>query len=101
MVRVTVNGAVVPTLSELFGGFLECALSGFGGVLAWAHRVLVERRKWLSDQEFAELLGLAQILPGGTIINVAVFLGLRFHGLRGVFVALGGLILVPLCILLV
>jgi chromate transporter len=89
-----------PTLRELFAGFLECALSGFGGVLAWSHRILVERRKWLTEHEFAELLGLSQILPGGNILNVSVFVGSRFHGVRGALVALGGLIIVPLCLLL-
>ena len=86
---------------QLFIGFLEVTLSGFGGVLAWAHRTLVERRGWLSEPEFTELLGLSQILPGGNIINVAIFVGGRFHGLRGVFVALSGLLIVPLCLLLV
>ena len=76
-------------------------LSGFGGVLAWAHRTLVERRGWLTEPEFTELLGLSQILPGGNIINVAIFVGARFHGLRGVFVALCGLLVAPLCLLLV
>jgi chromate transporter len=89
-----------PTLSQLFTGFLECALSGFGGVLAWSHRILVERRKWLTEHEFAELLGLSQILPGGNILNVSIFVGSRFHGVRGALVALSGLIIVPLCLLL-
>lgn len=90
-----------PSLGELFAGFLEVTLSGFGGVLAWAHRTLVVRRRWLSEPEFTELLGLSQILPGGNIINVAIFVGARFHGLRGVLVALLGLLVAPLCLLLV
>jgi chromate transporter len=92
---------VEPSLAELFRGFLEVTLSGFGGVLAWSHRTFVERRKWLSESEFVELLGLSQILPGGNIINLAVFMGLRFHGIRGVLVALAGLMVAPLCLLLV
>jgi chromate transporter len=91
---------VQPSLTQLFAGFLEVTLSGFGGVLAWAHRTLVERRGWLSEHEFAEVLGLSQILPGGNIVNVAIFVGARFHGLRGVLVALTGLLLVPFCVLL-
>jgi chromate transporter len=87
-------------LPQLFAGFLEVTLSGFGGVLAWAHRTLVERRGWLSEHEFAEVLGISQILPGGNIVNVAIFVGARFHGLRGVLVALTGLLLVPFCLLL-
>jgi chromate transporter len=95
------RGRVQPSLLELFIGFLEVTLSGFGGVLAWAHRTLVERRRWLSEAEFTELLGLSQILPGGNIVNVAIFVGARFHGLRGVYVALSGLLVVPLGLVLV
>jgi chromate transporter len=90
-----------PSLLELFLAFLEMTLSGFGGVLAWAHRTLVERRGWLSEREFTGLLGLSQILPGGNIINVAVFVGDRFHGLRGVAVALAGLLIAPFVLVLV
>ena len=90
-----------PSLAQLFAGFLEVTLTGFGGVLAWAHRTLVERRGWLSEPEFAEVLGLSQILPGGNIINMAIFVGARFHGLRGVLVALTGLLAAPLCLVLV
>lgn len=93
--------AVKPSLAQLFGGFLEIALSGFGGVLAWAHRTLVERRDWLSEREFAELLALSQMLPGGNIINLSIFVGNRFHGLRGVVVALTGLMVAPFCLVLV
>lgn len=90
-----------PTLRQLFGGFLEVALSGFGGVLAWAHRSLVERRAWLSERDFTELLALSQMLPGGNIINMAILIGNRFHGLRGVGTALLGLLLAPFCLLLI
>ena len=76
-------------------------LSGFGGVVAWAHRTLVERRAWLTDREFTTLLGLSQVLPGGNILNVAVFVGDRFHGLRGVAVCLAGLLVAPFVLLLV
>jgi chromate transporter len=90
-----------PTLWQLFVAFLEMTLSGFGGVLAWAHRTLVERRGWLGEREFVALLGLCQVLPGGNIINVAVFVGDRFHGLRGVFACLAGLLIAPFVLILV
>ncbi|MCA1647789.1 MAG: chromate transporter [Chloroflexi bacterium] len=92
---------VRPSLVQLFTAFLEMALSGFGGVLAWAHRSLVERRGWLSEREFAAVLGLCQVLPGGNIINVAVFVGARFQGLRGVAATLTGLLLAPFVLVLV
>jgi chromate transporter len=90
-----------PTIWQLFAAFLEMTLSGFGGVLAWAHRTLVERRGWLGEREFAALLGLCQVLPGGNIINVGVFVGDRFHGLRGVAVCLAGLLVAPFVLVLV
>ena len=92
---------VRPTLWQLFTAFLEMTLSGFGGLLAWAHRTLVERRGWLGEREFAALLGLCQVLPGGNIINVGVFVGDRFHGLRGVAVVLAGLLVAPFVLVLV
>jgi chromate transporter len=91
---------VTPTLREIFAAFLEMTLSGFGGVLAWAHRTLVERRRWLGEREFNALLGLCQVLPGGNILNVAVFVGDRFHGLRGVGAALAGLLIAPFVLVL-
>lgn len=93
--------AAQPGLWQLFTAFLEMTLSGFGGVLAWAHRSLVERRGWLSEREFTALLGLSQVLPGGNIINMAVFVGDRFQGLRGVVVALSGLLIAPFILVLV
>jgi chromate transporter len=89
-----------PTLWQLFTAFLELTLSGFGGVLAWAHRALVEQRRWLTEREFTSLLGLSQVLPGGNIINLAVFIGNRFHGLAGVGVALAGLMIAPFILVL-
>ena len=91
---------VEPSLNQLFTGFLECALSGFGGVVAWAHRILVERRGWLSEREYADLLGLSQIMPGGNIVNIAILVGFRFQGLLGTLAALAGLLIVPFCLLL-
>jgi chromate transporter len=89
-----------PTLGALFVAFLEIAVSSFGGALAWARRVLVERRRWFNDREFAELLGICQILPGGNVMNLAVSVGARSHGALGALVALLGLLLAPLTIIL-
>lgn len=88
------------TLAGLFGGFLEIALSSFGGALAWARRVVVERRGWLSDREFAELLGLCQVLPGGNVINLAVLFGAQTRGPLGALAALAGLLLTPFLLIL-
>jgi len=70
-------------------------MCGFGGVMPWARRMIVERRRWLSAAEFTDMLGLCQFLPGGNIMNVAVALGARFHGAAGAVVAFVGLMAAP------
>ncbi|WP_245845114.1 chromate transporter [Noviherbaspirillum humi] len=79
----------------LFWAFSLIALSGFGGVLPFAYRGLVEKRAWLSPSEFAEFLGLSQMLPGPTICNIAIMVGHKYRGMRGAFAALAGMICFP------
>jgi len=86
--------------TELFVVFTRLALQGFGGVLAVAQRELVERQRWLSPPHFLELLSTAQVLPGPNVVNLALMIGDRFFGLRGALSALGGILLVPLVIVL-
>ncbi len=85
----------VPTTRDLFLGFLGLGMTAFGGALPLAHRMIVERRKWLTDAEFVELLGLCQFLPGGNIINLSVALGMKFRGWKGAVAGITGLIAVP------
>jgi chromate transporter len=85
---------------ELFLAFSEMALSGFGGVLPFAYRAMVERRRWVSREEFARLLALAQVLPGPTICNLVVMFGYRSSGLPGAAAALAGMIAMPFAIVL-
>lgn len=89
-----------PGIADLFTGFLMLGLTGFGGVLPMARAMLVDRRRWLSGEEFTDLLGLCQFLPGGNIINMSVAVGLRFRGVPGAVAALLGLILAPTAILI-
>lgn len=88
------------SLSQLFGAFTALALQGFGGVLPWAHRTLVEQRGWLTREEFIELLALAQTLPGPNIVNLAVMVGDRWFGWRGALVAVLGLVGAPALLVL-
>ena len=91
---------VVPSLGSLFVGFLSIGICGFGGVLPWARRMVVEQRRWLTAGEFTELLGLCQFLPGPNIINLSVALGARFHGAAGSVTAFAGLMSAPMAIVL-
>jgi len=88
------------SLFEVFGAFTWLAIQGFGGVLATSQHVLVEEKRWLTLDEYLEYLALSQMLPGATICNVALIVGRRFFGWRGAAAALGGLIVIPLAIVL-
>jgi chromate transporter len=88
----------VPTLGALFAGFFSIGVSGFGGVLPFARRLLVEQRRWLDEAEFNDVLGMCQILPGPNVVNVSIVVGARFHGLLGAAAAFTGLLLAPLAI---
>jgi chromate transporter len=88
------------TRSALFASFLKMGLLGFGGVLPWARRVLVDERRWLSDREFAELIGLCQVLPGPNVVNLAVIIGSRTHGPLGSLIAVSAILFVPVGVVL-
>lgn len=75
-------------------------MSGFGGVLPWARRTLVEQDKVLSSEEFSAILGICQIVPGPNILNLAVCIGSRFCGARGALAAALGLALGPICVVM-
>jgi chromate transporter len=89
-----------PSLAGLFLGFFTVGLYGFGGVLPWARRMVVEQRRWMSATEFTDLLGLCQFLPGGNIMNVTIALGARFHGVPGSISAFLGLMSAPVAIVI-
>src|SRR5437868_7600462 len=82
-------------LSELFLGFLSIGARSFGGVMPWAHRVMVEERRWMSAKDFTETIGLCQFLPGPNVGNASIVLGKRWFGLRGSIVAFLGLFALP------
>lgn len=89
-----------PGAGALFAGYLRVGLLGFGGVNAISRRVLVEERRWLAERDYAEILGLGQVLPGPNVGNAAIMVGRRFAGLPGALAATAGLYAAPLAILL-
>src|SRR4051812_24635720 len=82
-------------LRELFTGFLAIGARSFGGVMPWAHRTMVEERRWLTQADFAETIGLCQFLPGPNIGNASIVLGKRWFGVAGSAVAFLGLMALP------
>jgi len=90
-----------PTPVALAVAFLVVALASFGGGLsAWAQRVLVERRRWMEQDEFLSALTLCRLMPGPNQVNMAVYVGTRFGGLPGMLAAVAGLVVVPTAILI-
>ena len=90
-----------PSLSELFVTFATISLYGFGGVLAWSRRMMVEERNWLTPEQFNELYAVCAMLPGGNIINFSVIFGSRFRGVPGALVAIAGLLIPPMLLIIV
>lgn len=85
---------------ELFFVFSQLALQGFGGVLPIARHMLVERYRWLSIDEFTDILARCHALPGPNIINVSICIGSRHFGALGALAACSGLIAAPFVLVL-
>jgi chromate transporter len=84
---------VSPT--QLFLVFLKVSMLAFGGGLAWARQTVVAERRWLTDEEFADIVSLCQFMPGPNIVGIAVCVGARLGEGRGALAALAGFILIP------
>lgn len=84
----------------LFFAFSALALQGFGGVLAVVQRELVDKKQWLSAEEFVEDWAVAQILPGPNVVNLSLMLGDRYFGWQGALVGLAGMLCFPLLVVL-
>src|SRR5215475_9121987 len=95
------NPPVQPTLLELFLTFTKMSLAGFGGVLGWARRAIVDQHRWMTAEEFNETFALCHILPGPNIVNLSFVFGSRFGGLAGGIAAFAGLIGPPMLIAIV
>lgn len=88
------------SVGEIFVAFTVLALQGFGGVLPVAQRELVEKRRWLTREQFVEVLSVGQVLPGPNIINVSLMVGDRFFGWRGALAAVTGMLAAPLAVVM-
>jgi chromate transporter len=87
-----------PGLFELFFAFAKMSLAGFGGVLVWARRAIVEQHGWMTPEEFNEAFALCHFLPGPNIVNLSVVFGGRFRGIPGSIAAFLGLVGPPVVI---
>jgi len=89
------------TRAALFAGFFQAGIIGFGGVLPFARRIIVEQRRWMSQAEFNDLFSLCQFMPGANIVNFAFAFGARNQGVSGAAAAVTGLLAAPIAIVLV
>ena len=86
--------------TELFLGFAKIGLLGFGGVAPWARHIIVGERRWLSEREYASILGVGQVLPGPNTVNSAIIIGDHFQGTAGALLAVVGLLCTPITVLI-
>src|SRR5438445_6569004 len=87
-----------PGLVELFLAFAKMSLAGFGGVLVWARRGIVDQHRWMTADEFNETFALCHFLPGPNVVNLSVVFGSRFRGVAGGLAAFAGLLGPPMVI---
>src|ERR1700755_2732348 len=90
-----------PGLIELFVAFAKMSLAGFGGVLVWARRGIVDQHKWMTADEFNETFALCHFLPGPNIVNFTRVFGSPFRGLLGGIAAFAGLLGPPVVIMMI
>jgi chromate transporter len=88
-----------PSLTALFFAFAKMSLAGFGGVLGFARRALVDQHRWLSADEFNETFALCHFLPGPNTVNLSMVFGSRLRGLVGGIAAFAGLLLPPMLVM--
>src|SRR5712675_3181623 len=87
-----------PGLIALFVAFAKISLAGFGGVLVWARRAVVDQHRWMTADEFNETYALCHFLPGPNVVNLSVVFGSRFRGIPGSIAAFAGLLGPPVVI---
>jgi chromate transporter len=87
-----------PGLFALFVAFAKMSLAGFGGVLVWARRGIVDQHRWMTADEFNETYALCHFLPGPNVVNLSVVFGSRFRGIAGGIAAFAGLVGPPVVI---
>ena len=93
------SAAPIPTHAELFFAFFMITVSGFGGTLAWTRRMFVEKKKWMTAEQFNDDYALCQFLPGPNIVNLTSVFGSRMRGPTGALAAWTGFLMVPFCVM--
>ena len=90
-------------LLKLFTTFFKIGLFSFGGGFAMIpliQREVIERRRWIDEKEFLDMLVLAQSTPGPIAVNTAVFVGYKSAGFLGAIMATLGTVLPSFIVIL-
>ena len=90
-----------PGLLALFVAFGKMSLAGFGGVLVFARRAIVDQHRWMTAEEFNETFALCHFLPGPNIVNFTMVFGSRIRGIPGGIAAFAGLLGPPVVIMII
>ena len=85
---------------DLFYSFSGLSIRAFGGVLAFAEEMVVEKKRWLSKGEFLKEWAVAQTMPGAPVLNLSIMIGSRHFGLKGTLAGLTRVLLFPLNLVL-
>lgn len=83
-------------LLNLFITFFKIGAFTFGGgyaMLPIIQREIVEKKNWISDEEFMDALAIAQASPGPVAVNTSIYVGYRLKGLKGAITCLLGTVL--------
>jgi len=88
-------------LNHILLSFLKLGSTSFGGgSVGWINREVVDRRGWISEEKFMQILTVALAMPGANPVNLAVYVGLQLRGYPGAVVAAFGMIAPPFVIIL-
>ncbi len=86
--------------TDLFFSFSLLALQGFGGVLAVVQRELVEKKRWMTREQFVEEWAVAQVMPGPNVVTLSLMIGGRYFGVGGALAGLAGMLVAPMLVVL-
>lgn len=95
------RSAEPPSSLKLFLVFGRIGLTSFGGGLSgWLLREIVQRRGWLTEEDFLSGLALAQAFPGVNVVNLSIWIGYRLRGTLGALAGVAGIV-VPAAVVIV
>jgi chromate transporter len=83
--RVEMSLNLRPSITQLFTSFLRLGITAFGGpsMVAYIHKMAVEKKRWLDEETFSDGVALCQMIPGATAMQTSAYVGLKTRGAIG------------------